>query len=204
MPPNPSKQCTCRSMKPGARILSLAETTFRARLSEKSRETSRILPSLTATSITACKCCPGSMTVPPLISKSQSWGELCTERTGGLAAVQRLSEASNAVPPARKFLENSRRANMNCRPRVNPGLRERLWYHRSGANVNMNALRDFSHFLGLAVPQEFELQAFERVNWWDGAALREDFSDPVSERVEAERRKVKRRSSRAEDFQRFH
>ena len=68
----------------------------------------------------------------------------------------------------------------------------------------MNALRDFSHFLGLAVPQEFELQAFERVNWWDGAALREDFSDPVSERVEAERRKVKRSSSRAEDFQRFH
>ena len=67
----PSKTWTCTSMIPGLTILPLAETTLRARAARMFGDSSRIVPSFTATSSMACKPCPGSTTVPPLISKSQ-------------------------------------------------------------------------------------------------------------------------------------
>src|SRR5580700_10847282 len=76
-------------------------------------ETSTILPSFTATSRGPCNCCPGSITVPSLTSKSKS------SLAGWLGEASDLLEhhtlsTTDAVHPPKINLENSRRVVINC------------------------------------------------------------------------------------------
>src|SRR5467141_3577287 len=99
-------------MSPGVTILLLPEITLRARVAAMSGESSRILPSFTATSSGACRFCPGSMTVPPLISTSQSGVAACSAPWEGEAlAASKLPEASRPEPTIN--LENCRRVSMD-------------------------------------------------------------------------------------------
>src|SRR5262249_10458977 len=91
-------------MKPGVTIRFLAGKTCRARFSGMSLDSSTIFPPVTAISIGACNFCPGSTTVPPLISKSNFSAGAC-----GVPADRGFSDESSAAPPARTDLENSRR-----------------------------------------------------------------------------------------------
>src|SRR6266853_1287064 len=110
MGPMPSKTCTCESMSPGVTIFALAETTLRARATGITGDSSRILPFFTATSSAVCRFCPGSMTVPPLINKSQSGGALWAGEARGALARPKLPEASRPDPTIN--LENWRRVSI--------------------------------------------------------------------------------------------
>src|SRR6267378_7926754 len=117
-------------MSPGVTILLLPEITLRARVAAMSGESSRILPSFTATSSGACRFCPGSMTVPPLISTSQSGVAACSAPWEGEApAAPKLLEPSRPEPTIN--LENCRRVSMEriIRP-LHADFKMEMWGER--------------------------------------------------------------------------
>src|SRR5580704_14103589 len=99
-------------MRPGVTIFPLAEITLRDPSAGISGAICRIFPSFTATSSNACKFWLGSMTVPPLISKSRLCDKAApiscgAESVTAPATRAKLLEVSKDDPPSN--LENWRR-----------------------------------------------------------------------------------------------
>lgn len=128
--------CTWTSINPGVTILPFAEMTFRARLTGMSAAISKIFPSFTATSRGECNFCEGSITVPPLISKSQVPTTSLSDCKDEVVAVQILPGPNSVVLAATKHLENSRRVGNS-----NSLLKSSRYLRNLGTAAEVNILK---------------------------------------------------------------